>query len=344
MAAVAAPTDLFPYRGTLRERLRHVLQYAILAPSTHNTQPWTFTLDDDLIEVYLDRSRNLTHVDPDGREMAMSVGAAIEHLRLAMVCHLMEPEIQLLPDFSGQDLVARVKCQRDAAPTPADLRAFSQVGRRHTVRGEFERRAIPADQLDAIRHSSIDTNAGVLVVDEGTLRERIVQMVKLGDEALLSEESFRREVGSWIHHGQRNEGLPAGTLGIDPIRAALAPFFVGSFDVGAAKAVVDEAQIKQAPAVAIVCTRGDHVLDWLYAGMAIARLALNASAHGVRCSYYLQPIQIPAFRRELKAATQALGYPQILLRLGYAEEGEPTPRRPLEDVLVERRRRSEEIR
>ncbi|HEY0867927.1 MAG TPA: nitroreductase family protein, partial [Fimbriimonas sp.] len=76
----------FPYSGTLREKLRSLLRYAVYAPSTHNTQPWIFKLSEDAVEVYADRGRALTHLDPDRREMTMSIGAAIDHLRLAMVC------------------------------------------------------------------------------------------------------------------------------------------------------------------------------------------------------------------------------------------------------------------
>ena len=34
----------FPWEGIFREQLRFLLHYAVLAPSTHNTQPWKFDL------------------------------------------------------------------------------------------------------------------------------------------------------------------------------------------------------------------------------------------------------------------------------------------------------------
>src|SRR5690242_4716936 len=68
----------------IRDRLRAALGYAVLAPSSHNTQPWRFALREDSVEVYADRSRALRVVDPDGRELAISCGAALFHLRLAM--------------------------------------------------------------------------------------------------------------------------------------------------------------------------------------------------------------------------------------------------------------------
>ena len=47
----------FPRGGTEQEQLLFLLNYAILAPSSHNTQPWLFRVADDGIEIYADRRR-----------------------------------------------------------------------------------------------------------------------------------------------------------------------------------------------------------------------------------------------------------------------------------------------
>ena len=44
--------DDFPVNGSTTEKLKFLLNYAILAPSTHNAQPWLFTLVDDAVELY----------------------------------------------------------------------------------------------------------------------------------------------------------------------------------------------------------------------------------------------------------------------------------------------------
>src|SRR6476620_1456324 len=68
---------------SFRERIDFLLQYAVLAPSTHNTQPWLFRTTDDGVQVSADYSRRLPLVDPYDRELLMSVGAAITNLRVA---------------------------------------------------------------------------------------------------------------------------------------------------------------------------------------------------------------------------------------------------------------------
>ena len=57
---------------------------ATLAPSIHNTQPWQFHIRDNGIDVYADWRRRLDIIDPNGRQLIISVGAAIMNLRLAI--------------------------------------------------------------------------------------------------------------------------------------------------------------------------------------------------------------------------------------------------------------------
>ncbi|WP_458721578.1 hypothetical protein [Candidatus Nitrosocosmicus sp. R] len=67
------------------DKLKFFLCYAILVPSGHNTQPWTFRISDDsIIEMYADRTRALPVVDPDDRELTISCGSALFNMQLAI--------------------------------------------------------------------------------------------------------------------------------------------------------------------------------------------------------------------------------------------------------------------
>src|SRR5687767_3698769 len=70
---------------TARDVLRDAVRSAVRAPSSHNTQPWLFRLrGDDVLELYADRSRALPVVDPRDRELTISCGAALFHVRAAL--------------------------------------------------------------------------------------------------------------------------------------------------------------------------------------------------------------------------------------------------------------------
>jgi hypothetical protein len=73
----------FPAGAPPEDRLRFLLQYAIPAPSAHNTQPWFFRLHGDSVDLDADRTRALPMVDPADRELTISCGAALGHLQTA---------------------------------------------------------------------------------------------------------------------------------------------------------------------------------------------------------------------------------------------------------------------
>lgn len=60
-----------------------MLELAVKAPSGHNTQSWLFRVGEDRIEILPDLDRALPVVDPDHRELFISLGCAAENLYMA---------------------------------------------------------------------------------------------------------------------------------------------------------------------------------------------------------------------------------------------------------------------
>jgi hypothetical protein len=96
----------------------------------------------------------------------------------------------------------------------------------------------------------------------------------------------------------------------------------------------DRELAQSSPLLAVLGTDGDSPRDWLLAGQALQRVLLVASGQGLRASYLNQPIQVASLRTRLTELVSGGGFPQILLRFGYASNPlPPAPRRPLEDVV-----------
>ena len=69
---------------TLRsEEIEHLVFMATHAPSVHNTQPWRFTATPSSLVLSQDTNRQVHVIDPWGRELLMSCGAALDHLEVA---------------------------------------------------------------------------------------------------------------------------------------------------------------------------------------------------------------------------------------------------------------------
>jgi hypothetical protein len=115
--------------------------------------------------------------------------------------------------------------------------------------------------------------------------------------------------------------------------ARLEPLLVRFQNRGAAEADRDRRRALGTKALLILSTAGDGTAEWMRAGEALQRVLLRATAAGLFASYFSQPIQNPALRRQLSLLIGDRGVPHVMFRLGYGLEPRATPRRSIEAVL-----------
>ncbi|MCW2867977.1 MAG: putative nitroreductase, partial [Marmoricola sp.] len=78
-----------------------VLALACRAPSAQNTQPWRWrTTGGSTLELFTDPARQLPLSDPDGRNVAMSCGAALHHAVTAAGALGLATQVDLAPPTS----------------------------------------------------------------------------------------------------------------------------------------------------------------------------------------------------------------------------------------------------
>jgi len=119
------------------DQVDYLIATAARAPSVHNTQPWRFKVSRYKIELYADLRRKL-RVDPLGREMLISCGAAVFGLRLGLRSLGYLPVVELLPDPDRLRLLARVRLRPAPPITAREQEMLEALPHRHTHRGPFE--------------------------------------------------------------------------------------------------------------------------------------------------------------------------------------------------------------
>src|SRR3954467_3269517 len=107
---------------------------ALRAPSILNTQPWRWRLAGNHAELWADRSRQLSGLDPDGNLLLLSCGTALHHAAVALLAGGFVADISRLPDPERPDLVARI---RQGASCPADSLLYAAIYQRRTDRRPF---------------------------------------------------------------------------------------------------------------------------------------------------------------------------------------------------------------
>ena len=139
-------------RGSTGEKLRRAIEFAILAPSGHNTQPWLFRILGEHVDLLADRRRGLPVVDPHESELTISCGAALFQLLLALRRFGARPHLSLTPDLDlhEEDLLARVGVVGSHAASADEIQLFEAIPRRHTNRQPFENRPVEGATVDTL--------------------------------------------------------------------------------------------------------------------------------------------------------------------------------------------------
>jgi hypothetical protein len=329
--------DEFPLTGTPIEKLRAVARFALLAPSGHNSQPWLFRPGDDFLDLLADRSRALPVVDPEDRELVISCGCALLNLRVALEHFGYRCLVEILPDPADPDLLARIRVG-EAKPENARTNAqFNGIRRRRTNRFPFEDRVVPEPVLGRARAAAEQEGTWLQTLTGSETRLPLADLIAEADHQQMLDRRFRRELAAWVHPNRTGsrDGMPGFAHGVGAIASVVEPLVIRTFDVGKGMAARDRQLALGSPVLAVLWTETEGPQAWIAAGQALARSALSLVADGVAMSYLNQPIELPELRERLRAQLGREGFPQILMRLGYAtRDTRPTPRRPLDQVLL----------
>jgi hypothetical protein len=328
--------DEFPDRSYASDQLEFLLKYAILAPSTLNTQPWLFRINMMDVELFADRRRARRVADPDGRELAISCGAALLNLRVAAEYFSHQYQVQLMPDPANADLLARFQLGLEGETSGEDIMLFHAITQRRSNPQPFEDKPVPDTLLVALEEAARKFGAWLHFIRDEPSRQTVAELVAEADRRQWADKNFRDEMARWVRSkpGEHGDGVPMSRLGMKNWLAFASSALIKNFDRSKTLAVTDRDILLHAPVLAILGTETDDVAAWVAAGQALQRVLLCARSEEVWASIHNQPIQVAELRERLGMLAGRGGFPQVLLRLGYGPDIEPMPRRSARQALI----------
>ena len=310
------------------DQARSMIRRAVLAPSSHNTQPWFFRLSKSTIDLIADRTRALPANDPEDRELTISCGCALMNLRIAAASDGLAIKVQICPVNEDPDLLARVSLTEQSSRFVEEAQLADFIETRRTYRKRFEPREVNASTLDDLIEAANREGArfAPLLAEED--RQQVAILVSEGDAVQWANPSWRRELAAWMHPRRLGDGLTIPALAMP-----VAQLVVRTFDMGGGVGAKDRQLAEASPLLSVLCTENDDTRGWLLAGQALQRTLLTGCRLGLQASFLNQPVQVAPLRSKLQNSLGA-GFPQIILRIGYPlEEISPAPRRTLDDVI-----------
>jgi hypothetical protein len=336
MSNSPAAVEGSPGAASEAELLRLLVKYAVLAPSGHNTQPWLFSIGEQDLKLLADRTRSLPVVDPHGRELTISCGAALEHLVIAAHNFSREVAVEEFPG-SSRDHLATVRLAGTVSPDALDVAMFKAIPHRRTTRTKYEERMLPEHLRNACCELAAKRGTELTFIMDKERRAEIADLVEQGDRMQFADPRFRRELAAWVRsrRAATRDGMSGRSFGMPDVLSPVGALVIRTVDMGKKVAAGDRDKILTgSPVLVVLSTREDGPADWLAAGRALARVLLQITVSGATGAYLNQPVEIEQLRIRVRDAIGTRFMPQLLMRFGYGPAVPATVRRPVQDVMV----------
>ncbi|WP_420751233.1 Acg family FMN-binding oxidoreductase [Rhodococcus sp. O3] len=331
---MGTPAESMPDRRTLES----AVALACRAPSLHNSQPWRWILGAHALTLYCDNDRILPATDPSGRQMVLSCGTALHHLRTALAAQRWSSEIERMPRSPDRQCLATLRFRRldessdtgssDTEPSDTGVRLAAAIARRRTERLPMAAPPELPSTVTLLQELAEHAGARLDVIGEDE-RAALDDMSRRISGKRRADSGYLSELNWWTGHAIFPEGVPAETLPAAGSAVAIEREFPPGRATSETAGEVDHA------AILLLSTATDLRLDWLRCGEALSVVLLTCTDRGLATCPVTHLTESEDSRAFLRGLTGD-GVPQVLIRVGIrtspASET-PTPRRPLSEVL-----------
>lgn len=349
-------------KGLGRGQARYLISLSLLAPSTHNTIPQAYEIDEEggRIAILLRRRHVLPASDPSGQLAVLSVGCALQNLMLAASQYGYVPRFELEGELSWAAVthaegdahvrIGHVTLEPGGPVPEADARraALRDLRDRKVVRAEFEPSAPLTPELRRSLEGAVDPEVRLHLFESERDKFAWGKLDELATKHKLEERAFRQELGRSLLPDDDTEsprGMRVREFGLEGSLAAELPAQLrGDLpmpgDQLAFMARAARVGLTSSSAVGVLSCGERSLAAAICAGRAYQRCALAAFRHGFAHAVHTAICEVPHARAMSEAVLLRNASPVMIFRLGRPIRAEHwlrphSSRPPLEDVILE---------
>ncbi len=314
-------------------QLRFLLKFAVLASSSHNSQPWKFQIAPGKIYLLPDFDRALPHSDQNHRQLFISLGCALENLLVAADYYGFETSWV----YQETDYAIEVSLNRVREHAGNDAHLVFAIPKRHTNRNKYLEKLPDESFLTKLKNYSIPNSEISFIKDKET-KNKIAEIVSEALTAAMDDKLFRRELSEYLKPNITDSpvGMPASGFGIPTPVSLVASTLIRYINMNKLTKKQDTELLKEhTPVFGIISTSQDNIKFWIEAGKLYQKIALSAEQEGLKTAPMAAAIQIGDFYKELQQTLQIMQRPQVFFRIGYSsKQTQPTPRIFAEELVI----------
>lgn len=319
-----------------------ILYLASLAPSGHNTQPWVITIKEPKRwGIGSERMRWLPVVDPDNREMILSIGAFIENLSVAARIHGYEAVIDVTGKNNFSPEIAEVRLIKKKDVVEISDRAIKE---RRTVRKSLLRSALREEDISLlVGNNKNEVFYYPLSSKEGSY---ISQANLLANKKQASRIDAQKELADWIRWSdleaiKHNNGLTPESMEMQGVVRWYAKHFLNKEDV-LSKNFRDETvklveeQVQNCAGWLVIKSDSSTVAELINAGRVLQSTWLRTHEKLIAFHPMTQVLEEAPWQTELAKELGHTGSIQFVIRIGYIKEHlKPVSlRMPISKIIV----------
>lgn len=305
-------------RKPMSRSITEIIDYARLAPSVHNVQPWRFSLNENEITVFVEQSRMLHIGDQTRRELWISMGICIEAvltaaeglgfdagLNYSQAEHLDKPIAVIKVSFTGKEKPELLKLLEN----------------RHSYRETLAPTQLPKAFAAQSRQAlETLTSTDIIITHDESIKTTVADMANRGMKIALSSSEFRRELVPLLHTNwsRAKTGLHGFVMGLNWLGSLWQKISLSlGVDTGR-QGKADRRRVLEASELIFIVSKGDVGPYWLEAGRAYLKIALLLTHHNLAHSTITAPIEGGRFHEDIEKMLGTNKRLLCLLRVGKA--------------------------
>lgn len=327
--------DFFDQKTDL-DKLTFLLKFAILAPSSHNSQPWKFRVKDNSIWVSADLRRRLKDSDKNDRQLFISLGCAITNILIAANYYGLFGTVSYFPEKNDQHCAARITFAPSKTKTDDKNHLIFVITKRTNNRNKYSNQTLDNKFISQVKELQTP-NLQIIFVSDQPTKDQLADVALAAGVFAMEDKYFREELSHYVKSNitKSHVGMPAFGMGIPTPVSLFAPRMIKFLNMNKMSLKADEKLFKEfTPMVCVITTKNDTQEDWVKAGETYERITLMACAQGISTAVWAAPIQIGEYHADVQKILRTDFRPQVFFRIGYTDKVTPhSPRIPVDRVV-----------
>jgi nitroreductase len=320
----------------ISEKARFFIRYAILAPNSHNTQPWKFKISDNTVKIFPDFNRALAYSDRMRRELHISLGCALANFCIAANYFGFDTSVEYYPENDLENPAITIQIvEKQLKSKIAEL--FPYITKRTSNRNPYLPKNISEDVFeDLLQLVSDERDARIDFIRDSGLKQKIISLVDESIHFAFNDTIFKDELSTWVrsNYTRRLDGMPLFGFGVPGPLSILAPFLIKHMPAKM-QSLIDKKLLVHSAAFLIISAMDDTRESWIKTGKIYEYITLACLKYEIATSPMAGVVEYDKTGVSLQKLLDIKERPLFFARMGYATIQPPkTPRRDIEDVLL----------